>query len=79
MNTIAYDIFVLVFAGAATGLLAWGLVDGLRTGRVSLRYGGWAVRAKQPVGYWFIIGVMAVLLVGCCIGLGAIAVDLFVR
>ena len=79
MNTVAYDIFVLVFAGAAAAVLAWGLVDGLRTGRIALRYGGWAVREKQPLGYWFLIGLMMTLLIGCCIGLGATMVDLFVR
>ena len=79
MNTVAYDIFVLVFCGGATVLLAWGLVDGLRTGRIALRYGGWAVRAKQPVGFWFVVCVMTGLLTLCCIGLVATAFDLVFR
>jgi hypothetical protein len=76
MNPVGYNIFVLVFCGSATAFLAWSLADGLKTGKIPLRYGGWAIRAKQPVGYWFTVCVMSVLLALCGIGLVATTFDL---
>ncbi|RYE07995.1 MAG: hypothetical protein EOP22_15435 [Hyphomicrobiales bacterium] len=76
MNPVGYNIFVLVFCGAATAVLAWSLVDGLKTGKIALRYGGWATRAKQPVGFWFTVCVMSGLLALCCLGLVATVFDL---
>lgn len=76
MNSVGYNIFVLVFCGGATAVLVWSLVNGLKTGRIPLRYGGWAVRAKQPVGFWFMVCLMGGLLMLSSMGLVATAFDL---
>ena len=78
-NTIGTDLFVVVGGGAAVGLLIWMLVDGLRTGKLPLKYGGVARRDRHPVGFWFIMVVGAALV--CLSGYGVLValLDLIYR
>jgi hypothetical protein len=78
-NTIGTDLFVVIGGGAAVGLLAWMLVDGLRTGKLPLKYGGVARRDTQPVGFWLVMAVGAVLACLCGYGVLAAFFDLIYR
>lgn len=61
-NTIAYDIVISIFCGAAVAILAWVLIDGLRTGKLPVRYGGSLRRDKHPVGFALMIAWMTILM-----------------
>lgn len=78
-HTIASQIMGLVMGGAATGVLAWVLLDALTKKRVLLKYGGRARRNKEPVGYWSMIAMMSVYIVGLSTAEIVMLHDLLVR
>ncbi|MEQ1770754.1 MAG: hypothetical protein ABL879_13035 [Devosia sp.] len=79
MNTIGTDLFVIIGGGVAGGLIVWTLVDGLKTGKLPLKYGGMVHRSRQPLGFWFVTVVSMALLAVVGFGIGAAVLDLFNR
>jgi hypothetical protein len=79
-NTIAYDIVVGLGCGIAVALIVWVLADGLRTGKLPLKYSaGWVRRDKQPFGFWLVWVVSAIMAVGASFGVLVLFLDLFYR
>jgi hypothetical protein len=79
MNTIGTDLFVVVGCGAVVGLLIWVLVDGLRTGKLPLKYGGVARRDRNPVGFRVVMVLGWVMVALCSVGVLAALRDLIYR
>jgi hypothetical protein len=79
-NTIAYDIGMSIFCGAAVALLGWLIVDGLRTGRLAMKHSaGWLRRDQHPIGFSLMIALMAVIFCLTALGVLALLRDLFYR
>lgn len=79
MNTVAYNIYLLVTGGAVVAVMVWLLHSGLRTGVLPIRFGAVVRRREQPIGFWLMATLMVALLIGCCVGLAYAAVDLAFR
>jgi hypothetical protein len=79
MNTVAYDIYLLVTGGAVAAVMVWTLHSGLRTGVLPIRFGAVVRRREQPLGFWFTVTLMVALLIGCCVGIAYAAMDLTYR
>jgi hypothetical protein len=78
-NTVAFDVVMLVVGALVITLMAWVLLDGLRRGRLPLKYGPDVVRRRQPIGYWMAAALMTIILVLTTFGYGTLVVDLIVR
>lgn len=76
MNTVGTNIYLLITGSAVVAIMVWVLRDGLRTGKLPLRFGGIVRRREQPVAFWLTAALIVTFLALCAFGMGAAAIDL---